>query len=367
MHRTKKVDTILATLTAFLVLSGFLVFASASMGLRTRDGASYSLVLVKQGVIALVGIALLLVVATRVPYTFWKQYAPHIFITTLVLTLLVFVPHVGFSTKGGTRWIDLRFGTVQPSEFLKLGTVIFLAGYYARIKNHVTSFVQGFLPFLGVVGLTAIIMIKQPDIGTFLVLLCAATAVYIAAGARWLHLFFLVLIGVVGVVVLASIFPHVKDRLETFRNPEQQTLGSSYQVRQSLIAIGSGQLTGRGFGQSVQKFTYLPEPIGDSIFSVLSEDFGFVGSALLVILCSIFALRGLRVSDRSSDQFGRLLGVGIVILIASQSFINIMALTGIIPLTGVPLVFVSQGGTALIMAFLETGILLNISKYQIRT
>lgn len=366
MHKSKKIDAILATLTGLLIIVGFLIFSSASMGLLSRTGANYSTVLIKQGMIELVGLALLVFIVTRVPYKFWQHYATPLFIGSLILTILVFVPHIGFTTKGGTRWIDLGFSTVQPAEFLKLGMVIFLAAYYAKIKQHVTSFTQGFLPFVGALLVVGVIMLKQPDTGTFLVIVCAATAIFIAAGGRWLHLCILALAGVIAVAALATTRPYIKDRINTFLNPEQDTLGRSYQLRQSLIAIGSGELTGRGFGQSVQKFNYLPEPIGDSIFSVMSEDFGFIGSALLVILYAIYAFRGLRVSDRAPDSFGRLLGVGIVILIASQSFINISALTGIIPLTGVPLVFISQGGSALLMAFLDAGILLSISKYSMQ-
>jgi len=365
MNKTKKVDGILAFLAALLIVIGFVVFSSASMGLLTRSGANYSTVLIKQGIIELVGLVILFFIATRVPYKNWQRLAMPAFIITLVLTALVFVPHVGFSTKGGTRWIDLGFATVQPSEFLKLGTVLFLAAYYTKIKQNVTSFAGGFLPLLAVLALTAAIILKQPDNGTFMVIFCASVAIFVAAGGRWFHLFIMAIICLVSLGALATYRPYVKDRIETFLNPKQDTLGSSYHLRQSLIAIGSGQLMGRGFGQSVQKFNYLPEPMGDSIFSVFSEDFGFMGSVFLVLLYLIFTLRGLRVSERVPDQFGRLLGIGIVILIASQSYINIAALTGVIPLTGVPLVFISQGGTALIMALIEVGILLSISKYSV--
>ncbi|MFA6006838.1 MAG: putative peptidoglycan glycosyltransferase FtsW [Candidatus Paceibacterota bacterium] len=363
MNRTKRVDVILATLTVLLVTIGFLVFASASMGLLSRGGANYSLVLMKQGAIALAGIVLLFFLATKIHYKFFQHYATGIFFLTLILTILVFIPHIGFSTKGGTRWIDLGFGTIQPSEFLKLGTVLFLAAYYAKIKTHVTSFTKGFLPFLITVAVVGAIILKQPDTGTFLVVVCGATAVFLAAGGRWLHLAIFALAGIILAAGLATVYPHVQDRINTFLNSKQGTLDTSYHLRQSLIAIGSGQIIGRGFGQSVQKFKYLPEPIGDSIFSVFSEDFGFIGSSVLILLFMFYSLRGLRISDRVPDQFGRLLGIGIVILIVSQSYINITALTGIIPLTGVPLVFISQGGTALLMAFIEAGILLQISRH----
>ena len=368
MTKSHTIDTTLAILLGVLILIGVVVFSSASMGLLSRDGANYSTVLVKQGILELVGLGLLFLISMRVPYRLWGRYSTHLFVLSLLATVLVFVPHIGVTLKGGTRWINLGFGTIQPAEFLKLGTVLFLAAYYTKIKaSSVSTLLRGFLPFVGLLGVIALVMLKQPDTGTFLVIVCAATGVFIAAGGRWLHLGVLGLICLGGLFVLAETRPYVKDRIETYLHPKQDMLGTSYQLHQSLIAVGSGQLMGRGFGQSVQKFNYLPEPIGDSIFSVLSEDFGFIGSSLLVLLLSFFALRGLRVSDRVPDSFGRLVGVGIVILIVSQSFINIGALTGVIPLTGVPLVFVSPGGTALVMAFIEAGILLSISKYTQRT
>jgi len=365
MNKTKKIDLMLASLAGLIIIIGFLVFSSASMGLLSRSGANYTTVLLKQGVIEIIGLILLFFIAMKIPYKIWQHYATPLFILALIATALVFVPQIGFSTKGGTRWIDLGFTTVQPSEFLKLGTVIFLAAYYTKIKQHVTGFARGFLPLIAVLAVTGAIILKQPDNGTFMVIFCAAIAIFVAAGGRWFHLFIMAVICVISVGALAAYRPYVKDRINTFINPTQDTLGSSYHLRQSLIAVGSGQLAGRGFGQSVQKFNYLPEPMGDSIFSVFSEDFGFIGSSLLIILYLIFALRGLRVSDRVPDQFGRLLGIGIIILIVSQSYINISALIGVIPLTGVPLVFISQGGTALIMALIEAGILLSISKYSV--
>lgn len=362
--KAKKVDMILGALTAALMVVGFLIFSSASMGLLSRTGASYSLVLIKQAIILGGGVLFSYVIATRIHYTVWKQYAAHIFIFALVLCVLIFIPHIGFSAGGARRWLRIGSITVQPSEFLKLGLVLFLASWFSRIKQNIQSFTRGFLPFIGIIGLAALLLLKQPDTGTYMVMFFASVGLFIAAGGKWKHLAVLGGVVVVAGFVLVQTRPYVKERILTFLDPSHDALGSSYQLRQSLIAIGSGGFMGRGFGQSVQKFNYLPEPIGDSIFAVLAEDFGFIGASGLVILYLVYGLRGLKMSEHAHDSFGRLLGIGIVILITSQAAVNIGSMTGIIPLTGVPLPFVSHGGTALLIACIEAGILLNISKYS---
>jgi cell division protein FtsW len=208
------------------------------------------------------------------------------------------------------------------------------------------------------------LMLKQPDTGTLLVIIAILIAMFIAAGGRWRYLLLLLVIGVFAVFILAQIRPYFMARLTTFLDPSQDALGSGYQIQQSLIAIGSGGIFGRGFGQSIQKFNFLPEPIGDSIFAVACEEFGFIGAFTLVILYLFFALRGYKISSRVSDPFGRLVVIGVITHITAQSFINIGAMLGVLPLTGVPLVFVSHGGTAMLLALAEVGIVLSISKSQ---
>jgi len=186
---------------------------------------------------------------------------------------------------------------------------------------------------------------------------------YMCAGGKWKHLALLVCAGIIGLVLLAFTRPYVMSRIETFWNPTEASAAAGYQIRQSLIAIGSGGIAGRGFGQSIQKFNYLPEPVGDSIFAVAAEEFGFIGSVALIGLFIFFAMRTLKVASRSSHPFGTLLSVGIITYIIVQSFVNIGAMEGVLPLSGIPLLFVSQGGTALLFVLAESGILLNISRY----
>ena len=208
-----------------------------------------------------------------------------------------------------------------------------------------------------------ILLLLQPDHGTFLSIYASAVVMLIVAGIRWRDLAILVGISIVLLAIIIAFKPYVLDRLTTFINPENDPYGSSYQVRQALIAIGSGGVVGKGFGQSVQKFSYLPEPIGDSIFAVLSEEFGFVGSFAVIAAFFVFAARGLMMATRSKDSFARLAIIGLVIMIVSQSFINIGTMLGVFPLTGVPLAFISHGGTALMFTLFEVGLILQLSRY----
>jgi cell division protein FtsW len=187
---------------------------------------------------------------------------------------------------------------------------------------------------------------------------------FIAAGGKWRYIFLLFTIATIGIITLAFVRPYLMARFMTFLDPSRDALGAGYQIQQSMIAIGSGGVMGRGFGQSIQKFNFLPEPIGDSIFAVAGEEFGFIGASALIILFVFFALRGLKVASRIPDTFGMLVIVGIITLIITQSYINIGSMLGVLPLTGVPLIFVSHGGTAMLFALAEVGIILNISKSQ---
>jgi len=216
------------------------------------------------------------------------------------------------------------------------------------------------------VGIVGVVLYLQSDTGTFVVIAAAALAMFIASGGLWRHIVGFGALGVAALWILTLVRPYTQERLLTFLNPERDPLGAGYQIQQSLIAIGSGEVFGRGFGQSIQKFTYLPEPTGDSIFAVAAEEFGFVGGMIIISAFLVFAFRGLAIARKAPDYFGGLLVLGIVILIVSQSFTNIGSMLGVLPLTGLPLLFVSHGGSALFFALLSVGIILNISKYRKR-
>lgn len=349
--------------TGILLVAGFLIFSSASLGLLARDGAQYSSVAFSQLVLGFGLGSILLFITSRIPYTFWRKYSLYIFIASIIATLLVFIPALGLHAGGARRWIVIAGISFQPAEFLKIGVVIYFAAWLSSVHTKMHLYTFGLLPLLGFLGLTGIIMLEQPDTGTFLVLSSAIIGMYIAAGARLRDLGILFLCLIVGLGILAIARPYVMDRITTFLDPSSDPQGSGYQINQSLIAIGSGGWFGRGYGQSIQKFNYLPEPIGDSVFSVAAEEFGFFGSVTLILMFLFFALRGFGIAARAPNYFGGLLVVGIVILIVSQSFINIGSMLGVMPLTGVPLLFISHGGTALLFALAEVGIILNVSRY----
>ena len=366
MSKTPKtVDQLFLALIILLVAGGFLVFSSASLGLLARSGASFSSVAFSQFFLGIVGGSCALFIASNIHYRHWRRFAWYIFAFTILATLAVFIPGLGMSHAGATRWIDLGITTVQPSEFLKIGFVIYTATWLSGIQKRIATWRYGVLPFVGIMAVVGAVMLAQPDTDTFFIMCIAGAAMFVAAGARFSHLALLALGGIILVLALAFMRPYVMDRLTTFLDPTSDPLGSGYQIQQSLIAIGSGGVLGRGYGQSIQKFEYLPEPIGDSIFAVYAEEFGFLGTALLVLILSVFTFRGYKIATQAPDLFGMLLVVGIMTLIVSQAFLNIAAMVGLAPLSGLPLPFLSHGGTALFSVLASLGIVLNVSKHRI--
>ena len=350
--------------TGVLVVAGFFIFSSAAMGLLARSGSQYSSVTFSQTVLGLCLGTLAAYLASRIEYKFWRKYAFHLLAFAIVLNILVLIPHIGFESGGARRWIVLGGVSFQPSEFLKLGFVVYFAAWAANKKEKIKDLKQGFVPLLILLAICGGLLLKEPDTDTFMMIVFAGMAIYLAAGGPWKYILGLVVAGVLGLAILAFARPYVMQRITTFVHPDANGKGSSYQIQQSLIAIGSGGFFGRGFGQSVQKFNFLPEPIGDSIFAVEAEEFGFVGALGLIALFVIFALRGLKIASNVPEVFGRLLVVGIVIMIIAQAFVNIGAMLGVLPLSGITLPFVSHGGTSLLITLVEVGIILAVSKTQ---
>lgn len=360
----KSVDSILLILIGILVISGFFIFSSASLGLLARDGASFGSVAFGQLFFGIIGGGLAMLITSHIYYRNWRQYAFYIFVGTLLLTLAVFIPGLGMTHGGATRWLDLGFTTVQPSEFLKIGFVIYVATLLSGLHRQIDTWRFGVLPFLGVLGVTGLIMLSLPDTDTFFVMVLAGVAMFVTAGAKWKHILTLGLVGIAMVAIIIAMRPYILDRVMVFMNPDSDPLGSGYQIQQSLIAIGTGGVFGQGYGQSIQKFEYLPEPIGDSIFAVYAEEFGFFGSLILIMVLAFFTFRGFKIATEATDLFGMLLVVGFMTLIVSQAFLNIAAMTGMFPLSGLPLPFISHGGTSLLATLATLGIVLNVSKYR---
>jgi len=357
-------DRLFFILVLILAVGGIAIFSSAALGLLARQNASVTRDIVDQVGLGLVlGIGALLV-ARALPLATLKRYAPWLYGLTLVFTAAVFIPGVGVSALGATRWINVGFTTIQPAEFLKIGVVLMLAWYLAQSSRQLSDVRKGLLPFIGIIGVPAGLLLLQPNTSTTLLLVVTGGAMYFAAGAPWRDFGILAALIVIGLAAVVIMRPYVLTRFETYLHPTAHSLSSGYQIQQSLIAVGSGGLLGRGFGQSVEKFNYLPEPDGDSVFAVFAEEWGFIGSCLLLLLFIGLAARGIAIAGNSRDLFGGLMALGFSVLIAIQAFINICAMVGIIPLTGLPLPFVSHGGSALLAVLAMCGLILGVSARQ---
>ena len=359
----KTVDTPFLVVICTLVVSGLIIFTSAALGLLARgSGATFTSVAVSQLLLGLICGGAACFFFAAVDYRFWRRFTPYFFAGAFFLTILTFVPGIGLELKGASRWILIGSFSFQPEEILKFAVVAFLAAIYAGKFKTVSTIQGGIVPLLAVAGSSAVLLILQPNTAGVIMIVAAAAGMLFAAGGKIWHLAVLGLVGVVAIGAAALFYPHVADRITTFINHTEDPQGAGWQIQQSLIAVGSGGLTGRGLGQSVQKFSYLPEPIGDSIFAVAGEEFGFIGGVFLLFLYVALAMLGLRIASRAADPFGGLMVVGLVILIVGQSFFNIASIIGLVPLVGIPLIFVSHGGTALAIALAEIGMILSVSR-----
>ncbi|KKR85122.1 MAG: Stage V sporulation protein E [Candidatus Azambacteria bacterium GW2011_GWF1_41_10] len=349
-------------ISIILIVFGFFIFSSAALALLAKENSNYSSIALSQTVFGLFLGTVAMIIASRLHIQVWKKSAFWLLLTAIVLNLLVLVPGIGFEHAGARRWIVLGSISFQTSEILKLAFIVYFAAWIAGIRDRIKTFRWGFLPLLILLIISALLLLNQPDTDNFLLIVFTGIAMFIAAEGKWRYVFMIILAGAVSLALLAFMRPYIMQRITTYFNTQADAQGASYQVQQSLIAVGSGGLFGRGFGQSVQKFTYLPEPIGDSIFAVAAEEFGFVGSVFLLVMFVLFATRGIKIASQTTNIFARLTVVGIVIMIVSQAFVNIGAMLGVIPLSGITLPFVSHGGSSLFITLLEVGIVLSISK-----
>lgn len=364
MQKRRTIDKPFLFLVIILVLGGFFIFISASLGLHAREGARFGAVALNQLFFGLILGSFFMWFFSRLHYRFWKTYALHIFLFAVSLTALVFIPFLGVEHGGARRWLSIGPFSLQPAELLKLAVVVFLAAWFSSRRYNTKTLKGGLVPLLVVISVTALLLLSQPDTGTFIIILAAASAMFLIAGGSGKHISMLLGASISAVAVLILARPYILERIMTFLDPSRDPMGAGWQIKQSLIAIGSGGIFGKGFGQSIQKFSFLPEPIGDSIFAVAAEEFGFLGAVLIIAAFIFFLLRGLYIARRAPDNFSGLLVAGIVIMIVFQAFFNIGAMLGVLPLTGLPLLFVSHGGTALLFTLVGVGIILNVSRYK---
>ena len=352
---TGKFDGVLFTLILALSLFGLLmVYDSSSVLAYNLFGDKFAYIK-SQLVWSVMGF-IALFVFYRIDYHKLYNIALPMLVIALILLILVFVPHIGSGAKGANRWVNFGFFTLQPAEFVKLGLAIYLAAWFSQKEK------GRIMAFLLLMGAILFLVMLEPDMGTATIILCESAIVYFLSGGSITQ--FLVAAPVIGLIgfFYITLEPYRLARLTSFINLGKSLTHTSYHVKQILIALGSGGLFGVGIGNSIQKYAYLPENVTDSIFPIIAEELGFVGAIILICVFASLIWRGIFIAGRAKDNFGKLLAGGIIGFIGMQVIINLGAMTALFPLTGVPLPFISYGGSALVIDLASIGILLNISK-----
>ena len=361
--RLKPADGTLALILALLMMCGLLTLFSATYYKAVDQGDA--LLEVKKQLIGVGLGAFLMFLTSRIPYSFWQK--PRVVMLALTgsfaLLVLVLIPGIGVYVNGSRRWLNITGLSFQPSELAKIASVMYLASTLSFRLKQVERLWTGILPLLVIPAAMFLLILQQPNLSTAGSIMIVAVLMMLLAGAKWKHLS---LMGVAGLAVgfaYAWVEPYRRERLLSFRNPFAQMSDEGYQLSQSLIAIGSGGLFGRGLGQGRQKFSYLPYPESDFIFAIIGEDFGLFGCCVVILLFVAFAVAGMRIALNCQDRYGCLLAAGITAMISVQAFINIGVVVGILPTTGLPLPFFSAGGTSISLLMAAVGILFNISRH----
>jgi len=357
--RRSKSDYILSLTVFILLILGLVMISSASVVISYDRFGSNNYFLIRQIINAAIGIGFL-IVFYLIDYRFWKKVAFILLILTIFLLLLVFF--IGFSFGGAKRWLSLGAFFLQPTEIAKLTYVLYLAAWLENRGEKLRNFQYGFIPFAFMTVFIGSLIVLQPDFGTAIVISLTAASMFVVAGASWQQI---IVGGSSGLLLgwfLIKSSAYRFARLSVFLNPSSDTQGIGYHMNQALLAIGSGGILGLGFGASRQKYNYLPEPMGDSIFAIIAEEIGFIRAAIIILLFLLFAYRGYQIARKTPETFGRLAAFGITTWITLQAAINIAAMLSLVPLTGIPLPFISYGGSSLMSSLAGVGILLNISK-----
>lgn len=361
-RRKGNIDYSVLIVIVLLIFFGFAALASASSDLgkeRFDDPYFYLKQQLLHGfIVGLVGG----IAGYLIDYRKYKKWAPLLLAAGIGALVLTFSP-LGYSSGGAQRWLQIGQISIQPSEILKIAFIIYLAAWLSSTRtNRQKSISEGLLPFLAISGIIGTLLILQRSTSAALIILSGALAMYFAAGAQKKHIIATIALGTAALSIIVLLTPYRLERVKSYLNPEKGAEEESYQLNQALLSIGSGGLLGVGFGGSTAK-RYLPERIGDSIFAIIAEEFGFVGSMVIISLFLALVLRILLLARNSNDTFAKLLLVGFGTIIGIQAFIHIGANSKLIPLTGVPLPFISFGGTALAVFMTISGIVLNISKH----
>lgn len=359
----KKYSRLLIISIIIITLFGALMIYSASSvwaEYKFNDQYKY----LKSQLIFLVLGYLIMILISKFPYQNYKKLSNIIFLVTTSLLVLVLIPGIGTVRNGSRSWFGLGGFGIQPSEFTKLSLIIFTAKYLENNERDLKSIKKGVLPILGVLLLVFALIMLEPDFGTGVVIVMTIVVLLFVSGVNLNFFVKIGILGLIGVVVLIIIAPYRTQRIISFLNPWSDPLGSGFQIIQSLYAIGPGGLLGLGLGNSIQKHFYLPEPQTDFIFSIISEEFGFLGVLIVAVLFLTIITTGFKIATKCEDKFGKYLAFGITFSLAFQAMLNLMVVVGLIPVTGVTLPFLSYGGSSLLISLTSIGILLNINKYN---
>lgn len=352
----RKADIALLASVVALVFFGLFMIYDASSYVAFRDFGDKYFYLKNQSIWLILGFSALVFFSFFDYHKFYNLALP-ILLGSILLLFLVFVPGLSISALGARRWINLGFFVLQPSEIVKLSLAIYLSAWFSTKEK------GRFTAFLLLIGAVLFLVMLQPDMGTAMIILGTSVIIYFLSGGNIWHILGLIPVVGIGGLALILLEPYRAARLMTFLNPEHGgILGASYHLRQILIALGAGGLLGVGFGNSLQKYAYLPESTTDSIFAIIAEEIGFFGVVILLLVFLFVIYRGFYIALRAKDSFGKLLAGGITSIIAIQAIVNLGAQTALLPLTGVPLPFISYGGSALVVTLISVGILLNISR-----
>ncbi|MGH9082603.1 MAG: putative lipid II flippase FtsW, partial [Acidimicrobiales bacterium] len=356
---------VLLLLVAVLCVAGTVMVGSASEVVSIETYGSPWSILARQCLWVALGLAGLAVTA-KVDYHRWRRFGAVLLVLTFVLLLAVLVPGLGTHTSGSSRWLGFGPLTVQPSELAKLALALFGADLIVRHQEAGSPDKRIFGPLLVVTGAAAVLIIAQPDMGTTVVVCCVGLALLFASGVPMRPIARIVGGAAVLALMVGLVEPYRRQRLLSFFNPHAHASGSGYQVVQSLIGLGSGHVVGLGLGNGREKWGFLPNAHTDFIFSVVGEELGLVGAACILGLLVAFCWFGLRAASRSPDGFGALLAMALVAWIAAETFINIGAVIGLLPVTGIPLPFISFGGSSLVITLVAAGLLVNIARHEVR-
>lgn len=303
-----------------------------------------------------------LFVMSKINYHVWQKNLPLILVGSILLLAMVKLSHLGFGSGGAERWLQLGPLSFQPSELAKLAVIFYIASWIEKKRHKLDDFYYGVLPSLVIIALFAGLILWQPDFGTMLVLVGVAFGMLFISGIHIKTLSIIALTGLVAVALFVKFEPYRAQRITSFLNPQVDTQKSGYQVNQAMLAVGSGEMWGYGYGLSRQKHNYLPEAKNDSVFAVTAEEMGFFRVVLIIFLFGLLTVQGFKISNKAPDIFGKLTAGGITLWLALQAIINIGAILSLLPLTGIPLPLFSYGSTALLINLAALGILLNISR-----